>query len=99
MTAKLTNPVFISWYLSVVFLLGLLASSAITGAPGGETFVAVSSAVCLACVLLFVILAIGLQRRARRGLGLGVFRSEPFRVGYAVFALIITLVLLMIASG
>ena len=99
MIAKLTNPLFISWYLSVVAILGLLASSATTVAPGGEASVAVSMAVCSACALLFVVLAIVLRHRAQRGLGLGVFGSEPFRIGYAVFALIITLVLFVFVGG
>jgi hypothetical protein len=99
MTAKLTNPVFISWYLSVIFLLGLLTSSAITVVPGGEAFVRVTMSVCLACVLVFAFLALLLRHRARRGLDFGVSTSQPFRVGYAVLALIITLVLFVVAGA
>ncbi len=98
MAAKLTNPVFVSWYLAAVFFLGLLANSAITVAPGHQTFDA-PMAVCCVCVLLFALVAIVLQRRGRRGLGLGIFRSEPVRVGYAVFAAIITLCLLATVIG
>ena len=99
MTAKLTNPVLISWYLVVVFLLGSLTTSALTTVPGGEAFVAVTIWVCLVCSLGFVIVALWLWRRARRGLGFGVFTYRPFRVAYAAMALIITLVLFMVTGG
>ena len=99
MTAKLTNPVFISWYLSVIFLLGLLASSAITVVPGGETFVRVAMSICLAGAVAFTFLAVRLRRRARLGLDFGLFTSQSFRVAYAVVALIITLVLFMVTAA
>ncbi len=99
MTANLTNPVFVSWYLAVIFLLGLLVSSAITVVPGGEGFVRSMMSVCLACALAFAFLALLLGRRARRGLDFGVFSSQSFRVAYAVIALIITLVLFMITGA
>lgn len=99
MAAKLTNPVFISWYLAIIFLLGLLTSSAITVVPGGEAFVRVTMSVCLACAFLFAVLALRLRQRTRRGLGLGVFSSQHLCVGYAVLALIVTLLLFMVAGG
>ncbi|MGO8688057.1 MAG: hypothetical protein ACLQLG_00335 [Thermoguttaceae bacterium] len=99
MTAKLTNPVFVSWYLSAVFALGVLASSVIDVAPGHETLPNAAMAACLVAALFFLVLAIALQSRGRRGLSLGVFRSGSFRLGYAVFAFIVTLFLLAIVAG
>jgi len=94
MTGKLTNPVFISWYLAVVFMLGLLATSAVTVAPGHETFAAVLMAVCLGCAVVFTAMAIGLRRRVGSGLGLG-----GLGIGYAVFALVITAALVVSVVG
>jgi ABC-type uncharacterized transport system permease subunit len=99
MAAKLTNPVSVSWYLSVIFLLGLLLSSAITVVPGGEAFVNVTMLVCLACALLFSAIALCLRHRTRRGLDLGVFGSRPVCIGYAVLALVVTVFLFMAAGG
>ena len=99
MIAKLTSPVFVSWYLFAVFLLGLLAGSAIDVAPGHSGFKTPLMAVCSVAALLFAVLAITLQQRGRRGLGLGIFRFEPFRLGYAVFAIIATLCLLSTVVG
>jgi len=94
MTSKLTNPVFISWYLAFVFLLGLLTTSAITVVPGPETFVGVAMAVCLGCAVFFTAMAIALPRRPRRSLGLG-----GFGVAYSVFALVITGALFVFMAG
>ncbi len=97
--AKLTNPVVISFYLSFVFLLGSLASSAITVRPGGETFVGATMAVCLVGTVVFAVLAALLSRRARRGLDYGVFSSQSLRIGYTLLALIITVILFVVAGA
>jgi hypothetical protein len=94
MSAKLINPVFISWYLAILFLLAMLVTSAITVIPAHETFVGLLMAGCLACSVFFMVVAIALQRRMRRGLDLGVFR-----VVYAVFALVITVAVLIFVVG
>ena len=74
--------------------LGMLAASAITVVPGHNAFVGVAMAVCLACSLFFMALAIVFQRRVRRGITMGAFR-----VGYAVFALVVSIVLLLTVVG
>jgi hypothetical protein len=99
MIAKLTNPVFISWYLAGVFLLGMAASSAITVAPEAIGFAGLSMLVCLACAFVLSGLALWLRHRARRGLGFGILDLQPVRLAYAVLALLITLVVFVMGVG
>jgi hypothetical protein len=99
MIAKLTNPVFISWYLAGVFLLGMAAGSAITVVPEARGIAGVSLLVCLACAFALSGLALWLRHRARRGLGFGILDLQPVRLSYAVLALLITVVVFMIGVG
>ena len=99
MIARLTNPIFISWYLSAVFALGLFASSAMSVVPKAKALAAVFMIVCSACVLLFAASAIILRHRSRLGLSLGVLGSRPLRIGYAAFAAVITLGVLVLVGG
>ena len=94
MVAKLTNPVFISWYLAVVSILGMFTASAITVVLGHETFVEVTMAACLVCAVFFTAMAVWLRRRSRHGPGLG-----GLGIGYAVFALAITVMVLVFVVG
>jgi len=93
MNARLTNPVIVSWYLFVLFFVGVLAISTITAAPEVQGLVALTMFLCLACSLVAADLAICLQYCRRHGLGLGIFRHGACRRGYALTALVVTLIL------
>ena len=53
----------ICWYLCGLFLFALLATSAITVAPGGERFLAGTMLFNAFCAILFAVLALGIRRR------------------------------------
>ena len=50
-----------SWYLSVLFVVALVAESAITVAPGGEAFVRMLMGLWAGAAVLFAAVAIALR--------------------------------------
>lgn len=94
MNFRFSDPIFVSWYLAGLSLLGLFLVSVIDVAPGGEAFTIKGEAVCFQGIILFALLAQVFKRRMRQ-----TMPSPAFRSVYALFALTLTLLFIMLLGG
>lgn len=90
------NGVSISWYLSGLFLAGLVFSSAITVVPGRESFIAIVMTISGICPVLFGGIAIYLKRLSKCN---RANKSKWILNLYLVFAIIMTLFILLFVVG
>jgi ABC-type Na+ efflux pump permease subunit len=86
------NPVVTSWYLSGVFALMLVLSSAITYAPKAKRFAIVLTCGLAFGALMFAAVAILLRSLGRRQPSPRILSSATFRIAYTLLAILITLV-------
>lgn len=93
MASRFTHPVFLSWYLAVLFVFYWLIFSLIDTVPG-DRFVMTGAVVSIQCIPLFVLLALIFKKRLK-----DKAPSRAFRIGYAAFAGFLTLVFLMLMGG
>ena len=88
-----------SWYLSVMFLLILLAASAICVAPGGEMMMRIGMGVLLVLSIFFGIVALILKKKLKHNPESKMFKSRVVVTAYICLAAILTIVFLFGVVG